>query len=72
MYRLSAHVFGGGERVPLLHDARGLPLFYPTLFATAKLRNAGIAVNTIRNKLLDILVLLRWQAHQYLLANAMP
>ena len=64
MYRLSAHVFGGGERVPLLHDARGLPLFYPTLFATAKLRNAGIAVNTIRNKLLDILVLLRWQAHQ--------
>ncbi|BBQ10775.1 site-specific integrase [Stenotrophomonas maltophilia] len=62
MYRLSAHVFGEGERVPLLQDARGLPLFYPTLFATAKLRNAGIAVNTIRNKLADILVLLRWQA----------
>jgi integrase len=64
LYRLSAHVFGDGERVPLLHDARGLPLFYPTLFATAKLRNAGIAVNTIRNKLADILVLLRWQASQ--------
>jgi len=62
--RLSVHVLGGGERVPMLHDDLGLPLFYPTLFATAQLRNAGAAVNTIRNKLADIVVLLRWEQRQ--------
>ena len=61
MSRLSVHVLGQGERVPMLHDDRGLPLFYPTLFVTAQLRNAGAAVNTIRNKLADIVVLLRWE-----------
>ncbi len=61
MPRLSIHVLSGGERVPMLHDEQGLPLFYPTLFATVQLRNAGAAVNTIRNKLADIVVLLRWQ-----------
>lgn len=45
----------------MLHDDRGLPLFYPTLFATSQLRNGGSAVNTIRNKLADIIVLLRWE-----------
>ena len=45
----------------MLHDDHGLPLFYPTLFATTQLRNAGAAVNTIRNKLADIVVLLRWE-----------
>lgn len=59
--RLSVHVFPGGERVPMLHDACGLPLFYPTLYTTTQLRNAGAAVNTIRNKLADIVVLLRWE-----------
>lgn len=58
---LSVHVLSGGERVPILHDVHGLPLFYPTLFATSQLRNAGAAVNTIRNKLADITVLLRWE-----------
>jgi len=62
--RLSVHVLGEGERVPMLHDARRLPLFYPTLFATSQLRNAGAAVNTIRNKLADIVVLLRWESLQ--------
>ncbi len=61
MTRLSIHVLSGGERVPMLHDEKGLPLFYPTLFSTTQLRNAGAAVNTIRNKLADILVLLRWE-----------
>lgn len=59
--RLSVHVFPGGERVPMLHDACGLPLFYPTLYTTTQLRNAGAAVNTIRNKLAGIVVLLRWE-----------
>lgn len=55
--RLSVHVMQGGERVPMLHDERGLPLFYPTLFVTSQLRNAGVAVNSIRNKLADLIVL---------------
>lgn len=45
----------------MLHDDRGIPLFYPTLFATSQLRNSGAAVNTIRNKLADIVVFLRWE-----------
>ncbi|WP_258391671.1 site-specific integrase [Stenotrophomonas maltophilia] len=61
MPMLSVHVLGEGERVPMLHDEQGMPLFYPTLFATSQLRNAGAAVNTIRNKLADLLVLLRWE-----------
>jgi len=58
---LSVHVLSEGERVPILHDAQGIPLFYPTLFATSQLRNAGAAVNTIRNKLADLVVLQRWE-----------
>lgn len=46
----------------MLHDDQGLPLFYPTLFSTSQLRNAGVAVNTARNKLSDIVVFLRWEA----------
>lgn len=46
--QLSVRVLRDGERVPLLLDERGLPLFYPTLFETAQLRNGGAAVNTIR------------------------
>lgn len=64
MPRLSVHILAGGERVPMLHDASGLPLFYPTLYATSQLRNAGAAVNTIRNKLTDIVVLMRWEESQ--------
>ena len=45
----------------MLHDEQGVPLFYPTLFATSQLRNAGADVNTIRNKLADLVVLLRWE-----------
>lgn len=60
--KLSVRVLRGGERVPFLLDERGLPLFYPTLFQTSQLRNSGAALNTIRNKLEDIQVLLRWEA----------
>lgn len=45
----------------MLQDGQGVPLFYPTLFATSQLRNCGAAANTIRNKLADIVVLLRWE-----------
>lgn len=58
---LSTYVLAGGERVLFLRDDRGVPLFYPTLFTTTQLRNAGAAANTIRNKLLDVVVLMRWE-----------
>lgn len=61
MPALSVHLLGEGERVPMLHDQQGVPLFYPTLFVTSQLRNAGAAVNTIRNKLADLVVLMRWE-----------
>lgn len=61
MAKLSVRVLIDGERVPLLCDERGVPLFFPTLFATSQLRNGGAAVNTIRNKLEDIRILLRWE-----------
>ena len=53
--------FEGGERAPMLLDEQGVPLSWPTLFATVRLRNAGLAANTIRNKLHELKVLLRWQ-----------
>lgn len=58
---LTTKRFSDGERVPMLLDASGLPLFYPTLYATAQLRNAGLAVNTIKNRLEDLKVLFRWE-----------
>lgn len=58
---LTTHVLGSGERVLFLRDELGVPLFFPTLFTTSQLRNAGAAANTIRNKLLDIGVLMRWE-----------
>jgi len=45
----------------MLLDASGLPLFYPMLYVTAQLRNAGLAVNTIKNRLEDLKVLFRWE-----------
>lgn len=45
-------------------DERGVPLSLPTLYATAYLRNAGKAANTIRNALTDIKALLHWQEQQ--------
>ena len=62
--RFTIQRFRDGERLPMLLDVRGVPLFLPTLFVTAQLRNAGAAVNTIKNKLADIEVLLRWEKEQ--------
>ena len=50
-----------GERAPMLLDEQGLPIAWPTLFATVRIRNAGLAFNTIKNKLNELTVLLRWQ-----------
>lgn len=62
MTTMKMHLFADGERYPMLHGASELPLFYPTLYATTQLRNRGAAVNTIKNQLADIQVLLRWES----------
>lgn len=61
VYHIAVRVLASGERALFLLDSRGCPLFYPTLFATSQLRNAGAPANTIKNKLAHIAVLLRWQ-----------
>ena len=55
--------FHSGERVPMLLDAQGLPYFWPTLWETVRLRNAGLACNSIKNKLNELRTLHRWEQH---------
>lgn len=63
--QLSIRRFTGsrGERFAVLVDEAGMPLFYPTLFVTAELRGAGLAINTIINSLTAIKALYAWQAY---------
>ncbi len=44
--KLSVRRFKGesGERFALLVDETGMPLFYPSLYATAILRGSGLSV----------------------------
>ena len=56
--------FHSGERVPMLVDEKGMPLCWPTLFATVLLRNAGLAFNSIKNQLNELRSLLRWEQLQ--------
>jgi SLT domain-containing protein len=47
-YEIRWTIFADGERHPvLLHAETGLPLFFPSAFATAHLRARGMAANTI-------------------------
>lgn len=55
--------FHSGERVPMLLDAQGLPFFWPTLWETVRLRNAGLACNSIKNKLNELRTLHCWEQH---------
>jgi hypothetical protein len=61
VYQIAIRVLASGERALFLLDGQGCPLFYPTLFTTSQLRNAGAPANTIKNKLAHVAVLLRWQ-----------
>ena len=53
--------FHSGDRVPMLLDEKGVPLCWPTLFTTVRLRNAGLAFNSIKNKLSELKARLRWE-----------
>lgn len=63
--KLSVRRFKGesGERFALLVDETGMPLFYPSLYATAILRGSGLSVNTINGALTAIKVLYAWQEY---------
>ncbi|MDP7812960.1 tyrosine-type recombinase/integrase (plasmid) [Acinetobacter baumannii] len=52
--------FKSGERYSLLVDDKGMPIWYPTLFATSKLRNSAKAPNTIEAHLNAIKLLIEW------------
>lgn len=54
---------GPGERFSILVDDTGMPLYYPTLYVTAELRGAGLAVNTINHALSAIKVLCAWAGY---------
>ena len=59
--RLVLRKYHSGERAVFLLDEQGLPLWWPTLYATVRLRNAGLAVNSIKNQLNDLRSLMRWE-----------
>ncbi|WP_242527103.1 hypothetical protein [Pseudomonas orientalis] len=40
-----------GERLIVLVDESGMPLFYPALYVTVHLRGRSLALNTIQNAL---------------------
>lgn len=44
-------------------DGQGMPLFYPTLFATWSLRGRSLAANSITNALSALKALYAWEAH---------
>lgn len=51
-----------GERFAVLVDGEGMPLFYPTLFITWKLRANSHAANSITNALNALKALFAWEA----------
>jgi hypothetical protein len=62
--KLSFVGFVEGERVPILSDESGLPIWYSTLFATTQVRNAGKALNTTFAAPSAIRGLLQWADRQ--------
>lgn len=55
-------VAADGERTAILVDGSGMPLYYPTLFATWHLRSRSLAANSIANALGAIKALYAWEA----------
>lgn len=55
-------VAADGERFAVLVDGSGMPLYYPALFATWRLRSRSLAANSIFNSLHAIKALYVWQA----------
>lgn len=60
MYRVIVDLDRHGERWGMLLDGQGMPVFYPTLFNTCKLRNAGKSASTQEQYLTSIKWLLEY------------
>lgn len=60
MYRVIVDLDRYGERWGMLLDGQGMPVFYPTLFNTCKLRNAGKSTSTQEQYLTSIKGLLEY------------
>ncbi|MGQ3169834.1 MAG: site-specific integrase [Methylophilus sp.] len=56
-YRIKSIRLQTGERLPLLIDSSGIPLFEPTVFAISVLRGRNLASNTIKQALRGVMVL---------------
>ncbi|WP_312004973.1 site-specific integrase [Pseudomonas protegens] len=52
-----------GERLIVLVDESGMPLFYPALYVTVHMRGRSLALNTIQNALDAIKALYAWQGY---------
>ena len=46
-YRVKTIVLSSGERLPVLLDREGQPMFAPTVFALTEVRGKNLAANTI-------------------------
>lgn len=55
-YRVKTVMLSGGERLPMLVDSAGQPLFEPTVFVLTELRARNRASNTIGNALQALMV----------------
>src|SRR5579859_7412991 len=53
-------VLDDGERLAMLVDDTGMPIYFPALFITTQVRNAGRSANTISAYLSAIKRLYQW------------
>lgn len=56
-FRIKTIRLQSGERLPLIIDSSGLPLFEPTVFAISVLRGRNLASNSIKQALRAVMVL---------------
>lgn len=56
-FRIKSIRLHSGERLPLLIDSNGIPLFEPTVFAISVLRGRNLASNSIKQALRALMVL---------------
>ncbi|OYY94428.1 MAG: hypothetical protein B7Y41_06220 [Hydrogenophilales bacterium 28-61-23] len=56
-YRVTTLKMTSGERLPILRDGNGLPMFKPTVYALTELRARNLASNTLNQALRSIMVL---------------
>ena len=63
-FKVRTLLLADGERMPLLLSSNLQPQYYPTLFITSQVRNAGRAVNSISAELASIKRLYTWANHR--------